>query len=175
MLVINTASHLLKLCVAANCSSGVTGTRSEQLAETLTFVGYYAQYKYSQPFAETVCGSKLQQRLHRHSFRTNNCLDVDFSVIMLSINTASHLLKLSVVVNCSRGVTGIRSEQLAETWTFDYCTTGRSVDFRLLYNWPKRGLSVIVLSINTASHLLKLCVVVNCSRGVTGIRSEQLC
>ena len=118
MLVINTASHLLKLCVVANCSRGVTGTRSEQLAETWTFGGYYAQYKYSQPFAETVLGSELQQRRrHRHSVRT----------------------------------------------------TGRNVDFRLLYNWPKRGLSVVImLSINTASHLLKLCVVVNCSRDLTG-------
>ena len=58
MLSINTASHLLKLCVAVNCSRGVTGTRSEQLAETWTF-DYCAQYKYSQPFAESVCGSKL--------------------------------------------------------------------------------------------------------------------
>jgi len=47
---------------------------------------------------------------------------------MLSINTASHLLKLYVVVNCSSGLTGTRSEQLAE-----------------------RGLSVIMLRINTAS------------------------
>ena len=55
---------------------------------------------------------------------------------MLIINTASHLLKLYVVVNCSSSLTGTRSEQLAE-----------------------RGLPVIVLSINTASHLLKLYVV----------------
>ena len=122
--------------------------------------GYYAQYKYSQPFAVTVCGSKLQQRRHYHSVRTTVlkralsvimlgintvshllklCVVVNcsrgvtgpsgLSVIMLSINTASHLLKLCVVVNCSSGVTGTRSEQLDETWTFDYCTTGRSVTF----------------------------------------------
>ena len=36
-------------------------------------------------------------------------------------------------------------------------------------SWPKRGLSVVImLSINTASHVLKLCVVVNGSRGFTG-------
>ena len=128
------------------------------------------RYKYSQPFAETVCGSGLQQRRHRHLVRTT-------------------MLKrgLSVIV------------QLAEAWTFGYCaqykysqpfaetvcgselqqrrhrhsvrTTGRNVDFRLLYNWLKRGLSIIVLSINTASHLLKLCVAVNCSSGVTGTLS----
>ena len=133
---------MLKLSVVVNCSRGVTGTRSEQLAETWTF-GDYAQYKYSQPFAETVCGSELQQRRHRHSVGTT-------------------VLKRgrSVIV------------QLAEAWTFGYCaqykysqpfaetvcgselqqrrhrhsvrTTGRNVDFRLLYNWPKRGLSVIV-------------------------------
>ena len=130
VLSINTASHLLKLCVVVNCSSGVTGTRSEKLAEMWTF-GYCAEYKYNQPFAETVCGSKLQKRHHRHSVRTT-VLKRGLSVILLSINTASHLLKLCVVVNCSSGVTGTRSEQLAETWTFDYCTTGRSVDFRLL-------------------------------------------
>ena len=130
MLCINTASHLLKLSVAANCSSGVTSTRSEQLAETWTFggyyaqykcpnnwpkrglFGYYAQYKYSQPFAETVCGSELQQRRHRHSVRTTVLKRGLSVVIMLSINTASHLLKLCVAVNCSSGVTGTRSEQL---------------------------------------------------------------
>jgi len=55
------------------------------------------------------------------------------AVKRVCINTASHLLKLSVVANCSGSLTGTRSEQLAE-----------------------RGLSVIMLSINTASHLLKL-------------------
>jgi len=67
------------------------------------------------------------------------------SVIMLIINTASHLLKLCVEVSCSKRVTGTRSEQLAE-----------------------RGLWIIMLIINTASHLLKLCVVLNCSSGLTG-------
>ena len=119
MLSINTASHLLKLCVVANCSRGVTGTRSEQLAETRTFGGYYAQCKYSQPFAETVCGSKLQQRRHRHSVRTT-VPTRGLSVIMLSINTASHLLKLFVVANCNRGVTGTRSEELAGRGLFGY-------------------------------------------------------
>jgi len=33
---------------------------------------------------------------------------------MLILNTASHVLKLYVVVNCSRGLTGTRSEQLAD-------------------------------------------------------------
>ena len=78
MLSINTASHLLKLCVAANCSRGVTGTRSEQLAETRTFGGYYAQYKYSQPFAETVCGSELQQRRHRQFYGSTSICWMSF-------------------------------------------------------------------------------------------------
>ena len=67
-------------CMTVAQQKHYDGTRSQQLAETWTF-DYYAQYKYSQPFAETVCGSKLQQRRHRHSVRTNNCLDVDFTVI----------------------------------------------------------------------------------------------
>jgi len=51
---------------------------------------------------------------------------VRFSVYVDFRLLASHLLKLYVVANCSRGVTGTRSEQLAE-----------------------RGLSTIMLSVST--------------------------
>ena len=89
-----------------------------QLAEAWTF-GYCAQYKYSQPFAETVCGSELQQRRNQHSVGTT-VLKRGLSVIMLSINTENHLLKL------------YGSELQQRRHRHSVRTPGRNVDFRLL-------------------------------------------
>ena len=115
--------------MAANCSRGVTGTRSEQLAETSTFGGYYAPYKYSQPSAETVCGSELQQR--RPHTRSEQLAETWIFGGYYAQNKYS--------------------QPFAETVCVWQRTAAEASPALGPNNWPKRGLSVVImLSINTA-------------------------